>query len=103
MEDGWCSMCRETTDGRCIHFADGTSVLDGEREIFNLRDKIDRLTKELADARKDTARLDKLQRIERDLLYSASGERWALAIDYDSESFSWHSSVRTAIDKGEEE
>lgn len=37
MDDGWCGVCRDTTDGYCAHMDDGTTVPDAAAEITRLR------------------------------------------------------------------
>ena len=40
MEDGWCPLCRDTTDGECIHWEDRITTPRPRRTIMKLRDVI---------------------------------------------------------------
>ena len=40
VDDGWCPDCDATTDGKCIHLGDGTTIPDPLGEILSLRRKL---------------------------------------------------------------
>ena len=42
IDDGWCYLCQETTDHRCIHLDDGTTIPFPEKEIKRLSAEVER-------------------------------------------------------------